>query len=172
MKCFESLPDRSGLRTGLRRGAMAGLMLAATWLVVAPPSARAGDIFCHRQRVLLIDNTPAPTATTRVVIREVVRQADPDAPADPAQAATKDVKATPQSANKSTTPAATKEVVRIRYVYRDAPAATTTATRATAVVVPAKACKVVRVVPVQTVTVREVQTTQGYLVKPKHHWNW
>ena len=84
MKCFESLPDCSGLRTGLRRGAVAGLMLAATWLVVTPPSARAGDIFCHRQRVLIIDNTPAPATTTRVVTREVVRQVDPCPPADPA----------------------------------------------------------------------------------------
>ncbi len=164
MKCFESHPDRSGLR----RGAMAGLMLAATWLVT-PPSAHAGDIFCHKQRVLLIESAP----TDRVVIREVVRQADPCPPAAPAPAPTKDVTATPQSTSKSTTPAATKEVVRIRYVYRDAPAATTTATRATVVqVVPAKACKVVRVVPVQTVTVREVQTTQAVLVKPKHHWKW
>jgi hypothetical protein len=182
MTRFESHSDRSAIRSKLARGAMVVLILAAGW-VVAAPSARAGDLFCHKPRVYIVDSAPA--TTQRVVVRQVVRQVDPCAPAKTApatkevtaspQAGTKAATATPQSTTRSTTaPAATNQVVKIRYVYRDVtPDPATTATTATLVrAVPVKSCKVVKAVPVQTVTVRSVQTTQAVLVKPRHCWGW
>jgi hypothetical protein len=150
----------------IRRMVLAGLVVAVGSAGMASPIRAGGLVLCRKQYVVLL---PDDSSSEGVVYREIVRSSD-GVTTTPSPQKSAAVSSTPQQpvAKGTAAPAANERTVTVRYIIRDVPASSTATTRAVPVTV-----RMVRVAPVErVVTVRETQTVQGVLVKPRHCWKW